>query len=119
MLTPCKPLELYLKKELDVRTITDFNWIFSMKKIMLFMFIGILPLSFLALAEEVSCVQLKQEGLTQEELAQRGCCSWHGGVCGCTGGRAVCCDGKLSPSCGCHGEDENSTLESNHEEVKG
>ena len=30
-----------------------------------------------------------------------GCCSWHGGVCGCSGGRALCCDGTLSPSCGC------------------
>lgn len=32
---------------------------------------------------------------------KRGCCSHHGGVCGCQGGRAVCCDGTLSPTCGC------------------
>lgn len=32
---------------------------------------------------------------------RRGCCSWHGGVCGCSNGRAKCCDGTLSPSCGC------------------
>ena len=32
---------------------------------------------------------------------QRGCCSWHGGVCGCSYGNIVCCDGQLSPSCGC------------------
>lgn len=32
---------------------------------------------------------------------RRGCCSHHGGVCGCQGGRALCCDGTLSPSCGC------------------
>ena len=32
---------------------------------------------------------------------RRGCCSHHGGVCGCSGGRAVCCDGTYSPSCGC------------------
>ena len=31
----------------------------------------------------------------------RGCCSYHGGVCGCQVGRALCCDGELSPSCGC------------------
>lgn len=31
----------------------------------------------------------------------RGCCSWHGGVCGCSNGRALCCDGQLSPTCGC------------------
>lgn len=39
--------------------------------------------------------------LSADELAKRGCCSWHGGVCGCSGGRAVCCDGSYSPSCGC------------------
>lgn len=36
------------------------------------------------------------------EEARRGCCSHHGGVCGCSSdGRAQCCDGALSPSCGC------------------
>lgn len=39
------------------------------------------------------------------QLAKSGCCSWHGGVCGCVGGRAKCCDGTLSPSCGCRSED--------------
>lgn len=35
--------------------------------------------------------------------ARSGCCSWHGGVCGCdtSVGRQVCCDGSYSPSCGC------------------
>ena len=32
---------------------------------------------------------------------RRGCCSHHGGVCGCKSNRALCCDGSLSPSCGC------------------
>jgi len=40
-----------------------------------------------------------------QQVAQRGCCSWHGGVCGCQGGRIVCCDGGFSPSCGCNRED--------------
>ena len=35
------------------------------------------------------------------ELGRRGCCSWHGGVCGCGGPRLLCCDGSLSPSCPC------------------
>lgn len=45
----------------------------------------------------------EMEALNKEEkIAARGCCSWHGGVCGCSpSGRAVCCDGQLSPSCGC------------------
>lgn len=36
-----------------------------------------------------------------QELERRGCCSKHGGVCGCKDGRALCCDDTLSPSCGC------------------
>lgn len=32
---------------------------------------------------------------------RQGCCSHHGGVCGCLGDRALCCDGKPSPTCGC------------------
>jgi hypothetical protein len=34
-------------------------------------------------------------------LEGRGCCSHHHGVCGCVGGRAQCCDGAMSPTCGC------------------
>jgi len=34
-------------------------------------------------------------------VERRGCCSWHGGVCGCSLGRVSCCDGTLSPSCTC------------------
>ena len=34
--------------------------------------------------------------------AQRGCCSYHGGVAGCSeDGRTICRDGTLSPSCRC------------------
>ena len=47
------------------------------------------------------CDDLKTEGATEQELAQQGCCSWHNGICGCSGGRIVCCDNTLSPSCGC------------------
>lgn len=35
------------------------------------------------------------------EVGKRGCCSWHGGVCGCDGNRIVCCDGVQSPTCTC------------------
>lgn len=34
-------------------------------------------------------------------IAGRGCCSWHGGQCGCENGRVKCCDGSLSPTCRC------------------
>lgn len=35
-------------------------------------------------------------------FAQRGCCSYHSGVCGCDNGRKVCCDGTYSPTCTCY-----------------
>lgn len=35
--------------------------------------------------------------------AQQGCCSWHGGISHCSGGRYVCNDGSFSPSCTCGG----------------
>lgn len=38
-------------------------------------------------------------------IAGRGCCSSHGGVCGCQNGRSKCCDGTLSPSCQCFRDD--------------
>lgn len=38
-------------------------------------------------------------------VAGRGCCSSHGGVCGCQNGRSRCCDGTLSPSCQCFRDD--------------
>ena len=63
-------------------------------------------LSFNALAEEASCKQLQSNSnITTEQLAQRGCCSWHDGVCGCSGGVVQCCDGSGSPSCRCHAND--------------
>lgn len=43
-------------------------------------------------------------------LAQQGCCSSHGGVCGCSGGRTQCCDGKPSPSCTCSSPPSPPTL---------
>lgn len=78
----------------------------------------LLMLSFNVLSEEKNCEQLIKNGATQEQLAQRGCCSWHGGVCSCAGGRAVCCDGSLSPSCGCHAEDSKLYIENETEAPK-
>ena len=34
-------------------------------------------------------------------VARSGCCSHHGGVCGCSGDTIMCCDGTASPSCTC------------------
>lgn len=37
-----------------------------------------------------------------EVYAGRGCCSYHGGVCGCTKyGKQLCCDNSASPTCTC------------------
>jgi hypothetical protein len=50
--------------------------------------------------QNICIVDNKNETL----LVKRGCCSHHQGVCGCSGGRAACCDGSLSPSCGCNSD---------------
>lgn len=36
-------------------------------------------------------------------IARSGCCSWHGGVCGCdeASDRIICCDQTYSPTCKC------------------
>ena len=88
----------------------------------LFLTIGLLIFSFYALAQqeckdttesktiekllfnatptyERGPASIKGDDKTKEY--RRGCCSWHGGVCGCSYGNIVCCDGQLSPSCGC------------------
>lgn len=45
--------------------------------------------------------------------AQRGCCSWHGGVSGaCRNGYQVCNDGTTSPSCTCSGGSSSSSSSS-------
>ncbi len=43
---------------------------------------------------------------SDEMIAKRGCCSWHRGVCGCSGGRIQCCDGSTSPRCTCNHDDK-------------
>jgi hypothetical protein len=63
------------------------------------------------IAEQGAC-QVHYEG---QQTAQQGCCSWHGGVCGCQGGRVVCCDGRYSPSCGCNKEDQSTNATSENE----
>ncbi len=42
---------------------------------------------------------------TSAQIAKSGCCSWHGGVCGCQNGVQMCCDGEPSPSCTCLRDD--------------
>jgi len=69
--------------------------------------------SFSLFAEGIKCEQSVFLNGNSQELVQRGCCSHHGGVCGCSGGRQVCCDGALSPSCLCRGEDFLKSLQEN------
>ena len=56
----------------------------------------------LATSEKAAvCKLLKDGGANAERLAQQGCCSAHGGVCGCQYGNVLCCDGQYSASCDC------------------
>lgn len=55
----------------------------------------------------------------QEAQAKRGCCSWHGGVCGCSAdGQQVCCDGTLSPSCVCSAPHQQKTSQEMLSEIQ-
>jgi hypothetical protein len=60
-----------------------------------------LGLTALALSSRPAPAAAACEQLSTE--AQRsGCCSWHHGVCGCSGGINVCCDGtSAGPTCTC------------------
>ena len=51
--------------------------------------------------KKAECEAILKTG-DKELIAQRGCCSHHHGVCGCSNGRDQCCDGVLSPSCTCN-----------------
>lgn len=53
------------------------------------------------------CENLKKQGATEEDIARQGCCSSHGGVCGCSGGKVSCCNGGNS-KCACKAEDHKS-----------
>ncbi|MBG0777451.1 MAG: hypothetical protein H0S85_13585 [Desulfovibrionaceae bacterium] len=55
-------------------------------------------------AVETPCPQPARADPQVLQLAKRGCCSHHGGVCGCSNGRAVCCDRTYSPTCGCRAD---------------
>ena len=84
-----------------------------MKKILMLVLISLL--SFHTFAEENKCEQSIFLNGNSQQIVQRGCCSHHGGVCGCSGGRQVCCDGALSPSCLCHAEDIQKFIEQEKE----
>lgn len=83
-------------------------------KLLLVASLVVLAPSFAAAEETPSAVMLdacgQLAGLSPDVMdlieQRRGCCSWHGGVCGCSsGGRVECCDGTLSPSCKCRADD--------------
>lgn len=51
-----------------------------------------------------SCFCIEQKGVD----ARSGCCSKHGGTCGCKDGSVQCCDGTASSSCTCHDNHKHS-----------
>ena len=77
-----------------------------MKKILIgFLLISSVLFLFVTLNKNPINEEFKiSKGINPLEVQQRGCCSWHGGVSGCSGGRVVCEDGSLSPSCTCYSD---------------
>lgn len=72
-----------------------------MKKLLLFLMLGFCLGSFASLSKNL---------YINNVVAGRGCCSHHGGVCGCQSGRNLCCDGTLSPSCHCYRGDKDPEI---------
>jgi len=79
-----------------------------MRALILFVVIAALPSavgsSQIEVAGAAACrvtAYSESEVFAIDEPERSGCRSHHGGVCGCSAGRAQCCDGSLSPSCGC------------------
>lgn len=50
-----------------------------------FLLVLLLLISLGVIADQSVCDKLKGENTASKQLAQRGCCSWHGEVCGCSG----------------------------------
>jgi hypothetical protein len=66
----------------------------------------------LGLVALCACASSESQTPVDESTAEkRGCCSHHGGVCGCSGDRQLCCDGQLSPSCMCGSADGDAELD--------
>jgi hypothetical protein len=63
--------------------------------------VGALGLIFLAGSALTDCPGGMSGAHRLRSVERRECCSHHGGVCGCEMGRALCCDKRVSPSCGC------------------
>ena len=79
-----------------------------MKKILAMLAICVISTSVVFAGETLSEVKsIKIKTTAPQQISQRGCCSHHGGVCGCSGGGIRCCDGSMSPSCGCLKEDND------------
>jgi len=70
----------------------------------IFLFVGLFAEDSLDKVKKIESENQKlicRDAISQE-LQRRGCCSWHGGVSGCSSGRIVCNDGTYSPSCTCN-----------------
>lgn len=63
------------------------------------------PIAISAELVEADSCQNEESVSSDDQVARRGCCSHHGGVCGCGGIKLRCCDGTNSPSCGCNAPD--------------
>lgn len=46
-------------------------------------------------------IRAPQSTKDEPSTERSGCCSHHSGVCGCSMGHTMCCDGTTSPSCTC------------------
>jgi len=47
----------------------------------------------------------QRESLAIQIKMSSGCCTYNGGICGCSDGRLICCDGTYDYNCSCNHPD--------------
>ena len=61
----------------------------------------LIAIVFLAMSCSAPKIATPAPLLCDAQYGGQGCCSHHGGVCGCVGLSVQCCDYSFSPSCQC------------------
>lgn len=87
----------FMKNVNFIKIIINFFLLLSLQ-----LFASDIGTDFIIKPQTVTC-ESAIKSADKDLLAQRGCCSHHGGVCGCKSSRVTCCDGSYSPSCTCKG----------------
>ena len=79
----------------------------TFKTVTIFLLVGMFVVPTMGFVQNTTIIKqgaaLSANQSSIDAIERSGCCSHHGGVCGCDGntGHQQCCDGDDSPSCLC------------------